>query len=123
MPGIRKLFIILILCLAIPLQSVAYALPKDLQTELDLAVAESHIPSLAVLIVDADSVIYSKTYGMATPDTPFLLGSLSKSFTALCILQLQAQGLLTLEDDVSKYLSDVPPGAYRTAASQPDWGH
>lgn len=39
-----------------------------------------------------------------TPQTPFQLGSVSKSFTALIVLQLADEGLLSLDDPISKHL-------------------
>ena len=39
-----------------------------------------------------------------TTDTTFCIGSVTKSFTALAVLQLQERGLLSIEDPVEKYL-------------------
>ena len=39
-----------------------------------------------------------------TPTTKFRIGSLTKQFTALLILQLQQEGKLKLEDKISKHL-------------------
>ena len=55
-----------------------------------------------------------KGYGLAnreldvanTPDTKFQLASVSKQFTALCILILQEQGKLKVDDSVAKYLTN-----------------
>jgi CubicO group peptidase (beta-lactamase class C family) len=44
-----------------------------------------------------------------TPDTKFRLGSISKQFTASCILRLEEQGKLKVTDPVKKYLPDAPP--------------
>ena len=43
-----------------------------------------------------------------TPDTKFRLGSISKQFTAACILRLEEQGKLKVTDPVKKYLPDAP---------------
>jgi CubicO group peptidase (beta-lactamase class C family) len=69
------------------------------------------------LIVEKDGkIILSKGYGWAdraknvknTTDTPFLIASVSKQFTAASILQLEEQGKLKTSDTIDKYLKDVP---------------
>ena len=75
------------------------------------AVSKSHFPSMSVTIVDKDSELLSKTYGRCeSTDTPFLLGSVSKSFTALCIMQLVEQGSIDLDAKMSEYLPDSTDG-------------
>ena len=49
-----------------------------------------------------------------TPDTPFVIGSISKSFTALAVMQLVEAGKVDLDTEVSQYLdgfSGKPAGA------------
>jgi CubicO group peptidase (beta-lactamase class C family) len=43
-----------------------------------------------------------------TPDTVFRIASLSKQFTAIAIMQLQEQGLLSLHESVTSYLPAFP---------------
>ena len=75
------------------------------------AVSQSHFPSMSVTIVDKDSELLSKTYGRCeSTDTPFLLGSVSKSFTALCIMQLAEQGRIDLDAKMAEYLPDSTDG-------------
>lgn len=69
------------------------------------------IKGVAIGIVDNDEIIYSKGYGVSdtnstqiTPDTKFIIGSVSKSFTAMAIMQLKEKGLLDLSDPIKKYL-------------------
>jgi CubicO group peptidase (beta-lactamase class C family) len=69
------------------------------------------IPGLAAAIVRNGEVEYLKGFGAAnpagdpvTPETPFLLASVSKSFTALGIMQLVEDGKIHLDDPVQKYL-------------------
>jgi CubicO group peptidase (beta-lactamase class C family) len=45
-----------------------------------------------------------------TPQTKFRLGSITKQFTAMAIMQLQAQDLLSVNDTLSKYIPDYPNG-------------
>ena len=68
------------------------------------------LPGVAVAITQGDEVVYMKGFGSAAPnqamtsDTPMFIGSLSKSFTSLAIMQLQEQGKLDIDDPVVKYL-------------------
>ena len=72
----------------------------------------------AVLVMQKNKVLLRKGYGMAdrewnipnTPETKFELGSLTKQFTAACILQLAEQGRLSIEDKLSKFLPSFPKG-------------
>ena len=57
------------------------------------------IPGIALGIVNDDSIVYLKGYGIAddngrtvTPQTPFLLASVTKSFTALGIMHWLKKG-------------------------------
>lgn len=72
---------------------------------------ELGIPGLAVAIVHKDQPGYVRGYGAAddagrpvTPQTPFLISSFSKSFTALGIMQLVEDGRLDLDAPVQVYL-------------------
>jgi CubicO group peptidase (beta-lactamase class C family) len=78
---------------------------------LESKLRQYRIPGLALAIVKGDRVVHLKGFGMAdpqkrsvTPDTPFILGSVSKSFTALAIMQLVGAGKVNLDTSVQKYL-------------------
>lgn len=68
----------------------------------------------SVLVADQGKVIYKKGFGSANmewdianaPDTKHRLGSITKQFTAMLIMQLVADGKLDLQAPVSKYLPD-----------------
>lgn len=70
----------------------------------------------SILVSDQGQVIYKKGFGMANmewdipnqPNTKHRLGSITKQFTAMLILQLVAQGKLDLQVPISKYLPDYP---------------
>lgn len=71
----------------------------------------ANIPGLALGVVYGDEVVYLKGYGIAGPDgrpvtaqTPFILGSTSKSFTALAVMQLVEAGRIDLDAPVTAYL-------------------
>ena len=68
-------------------------------------------PGLAVAVVDADGVRYLRTFGdCPDADAPFIVGSLSKSFTAAAVMQLVEQGAVDLDAPASRYAPgyDVP---------------
>ncbi len=73
-------------------------------------VRENRIPGLAVAIVQGDDVEFAKGYGDAapgvpvTPQTQFYIGSVTKSFTALAVMQLVQEGKLELDAPVTRYL-------------------
>jgi CubicO group peptidase (beta-lactamase class C family) len=71
-----------------------------------------NIPGAALAIVQGDQIEYQQGYGVAdsagramTPQTPFMLASLSKSFTAVAIMQLAEAGKLDLDAPIQKYLT------------------
>jgi CubicO group peptidase (beta-lactamase class C family) len=71
-----------------------------------------------VLVVQKGKTIYQKAFGLAdrewnvsnTMDTKFRIGSITKQFTAACILQLAEKGKLSIDDKLSKYITDYPKG-------------
>ncbi len=72
----------------------------------------------AVLMARKGKILISKGYGAAnaelnvrnSPSTIFRLGSLSKQFTAMAIMQLQERKRLSVHDPLSKYIPDYPEG-------------
>ena len=88
--------------------------PKIAQTLTDL-VQQGKL-SGAVLIARDGQVLLSQGYGMAnieqklpnTPQTKFHIGSITKQFTAMAILQLQQSGKLNVNDAVCKYFDPCP---------------
>jgi len=71
-----------------------------------------------VLIAQKGKVVFAKSYGLvnrtknqqANTGTEFRIGSMSKPFTAILIMQLQEQGKLKLTDAVSQYIPGYPHG-------------
>ena len=91
----------------------------DIYNEIDIylqsCAENAHIPAMSVTIVDKDSVLFSQNYGdCESCDIPFLLGSVSKSFTAVCIMQLAEQGKIDLNATVSTYLPNATDGGKMT---------
>ena len=110
------IFIISLICLAtstggaspLPASDLDFAaIDKFIESEMQA----QRIPGLAVGIVKGDQIVYLKGYGIAdpsgravTPQTPFIIGSLSKSFTALAVMQLVEAGKIELDAPVQRYL-------------------
>lgn len=107
-------------CALIVLSSCLPVLAESDSSEPDYAKIDSYvereikaakIPGAALGVVKNDKTIYMKGYGKAdetgravTPQTPFIIGSISKSFTALAVMQLVEAGKLELDAPVQKYL-------------------
>ncbi len=71
----------------------------------------ANLPGLAIGIVRDGEVVHTAGFGRAdrsgapvTPQTPFVIGSVSKGFTALAILQLAEQGKIDLDAPIQTYL-------------------
>lgn len=79
---------------------------------------EKGLFSGSILVARGGKVIISKGYGMAdyefgvpnTPNTKFHLGSVTKQFTAMAIMELEEKGKLRVNDTLSKYIPDYPNG-------------
>ncbi|MCL4248000.1 MAG: beta-lactamase family protein [Anaerolineae bacterium] len=81
----------------------------DAQVEVQMQAL--NLPGLALGIVHNDQIVHLRTFGSAdpsgravTPQTPFALASLTKSFTALAIMQLVEAGQVELDAPVQRYL-------------------
>lgn len=65
----------------------------------------SAVPAASYAVVEDGRVAVSGAVGDGIhADTPFLVGSLSKSFTALAVMQLVDQGLIGLDEPVTRYI-------------------
>src|SRR5215468_7599068 len=73
-------------------------------------------PGAAIAVIKDGAVVYKRGYGIAnleynvpiTPSTVFHVASVSKQFTAFAIMLLAKQGKLSIDDDIRKYLPEVP---------------
>ena len=73
-------------------------------------------PGAAVAIVKDGEIIYKQGYGLAnleydipnSPSTVFHIASVSKQFTCFAALLLAEEGKLSMDDDIRKYIPEVP---------------
>lgn len=73
-------------------------------------------PGCALAVEKSGRVLYARGYGTAnleaaipiTPGTIFDIGSVSKQFTAMAVVLLIEDGRLALDDDIRKYLPEIP---------------
>ncbi|HHY16698.1 MAG TPA: beta-lactamase family protein [Firmicutes bacterium] len=76
---------------------------------------ERHIAGAAVAVSKNGQVVYAKGFGVrdmstceqVNPETIFGIASVSKSLTALAIMQLQDEGMLSVDDPVTKYIPEL----------------
>jgi len=80
-------------------------------------VEEKHVPGVAAGVVLGDELAWDLGWGCADlatgrrPDarTPHMIASLTKTFTGTAIMQLRDQGLLDLDDPVSRHVPELRP--------------
>jgi CubicO group peptidase (beta-lactamase class C family) len=112
--AMKKLLIFLLL----PFQLMSQSLSDTLQDKIDSLFKRfnSHTPGCAVAITKNGELVYKKGFGMANleydipnmPSTIFHIASESKQYVAFCMLLLEKEGKLSLDDDIRKYLDFVP---------------
>lgn len=112
--------LILSLCLTAFLSANAQGLAEEVDRFLLEHLETQSVPGAAVILFDGGEITFSKSYGRANHaedvslDTVFALGSISKSFTALVILQMEAEGALALNQTLDQF---PPFSDYRSAAT------
>jgi len=92
------------------------ATPQIQIDQLFTAYNNPNTPGAAVAVAKDGKIIFKKGYGSAdleynipiTPSTIFHIASLSKQFTAFSILLLEGEGKLSINDDIRKYIPEVP---------------
>ena len=94
------------------------ALRENLARQLATAQAEQRMPSVSASVFRGDELVWQEALGLAdaeagteaTPDTQYRIGSITKTFTAVGILQLRDAGELTLDDPLTQHLPDSAHG-------------
>ncbi|MDR3286712.1 MAG: beta-lactamase family protein [Prevotellaceae bacterium] len=82
--------------------------------------SDNNEPGAAVVVMKGDSIVFEKCYGIAdmqtkttiTPETNFCIASVSKQFSAVAILQLAEQGLLSLNDNLKTFFPEFKADFY-----------
>lgn len=99
-----------------------FSLGQELETKIDSLIAPKLMgpdgPGAVFMVSSAGKPIYQKAFGLANLelevplqlDHVFQIGSMTKQFTAVGILLLQQDGLLNVNDPISKYIADYPNG-------------
>jgi CubicO group peptidase (beta-lactamase class C family) len=114
-----KYFLVVTLLWLIPL--TAQGQNRSVEAEVDRYLApyvQMKDFSGTVLIAQQGKISVRKGYGLANyelgtpnnPQTKFHIASLSKTFTAAAIVLLEKQGLLSFDDNISKFVPDLPNG-------------
>lgn len=113
----KQLIKLLLICILLNLCVYAQNF-EEAEQQIDALFSKynSQTPGVAVAIVKDGKIIFKKGYGTAnleydipiTSKTLFNIGSVSKQFTAFSLYLLEKQGKISLEDDVRKYVPEVP---------------
>jgi len=85
---------------------------KHLDQFIEQQIKVTNVPGMAVALTDREKLLRISTYGFAdvaaqtpvTSETMFEIGSITKSFTSIALLQLREEGRLGLHEPVSRYL-------------------
>lgn len=107
-------------------QRLVALIPAVDQLFAELATTE-HLPGLSYGIVMDGKLIHTRSLGLAnlalktpvTSTTQFRIASMTKSFATMAVMHLRDQGLLSLDDPVSKYLPELKTLALPTIDSRP----
>jgi CubicO group peptidase (beta-lactamase class C family) len=119
----RKIVYLLLLCLSLIILPIPSLSAKGDSNNMDTKVQHiesyiheemkaARIPGLSLAIVKGDQIVHLGGYGhrndegsKVTPQTPFILGSTTKSITAMAVMKLVEEGKINLDTPVGNYLS------------------
>jgi CubicO group peptidase (beta-lactamase class C family) len=90
--------------------------PEKRINQLFAQYSEKDVPGAAIAVIQNGKIQYKNGFGMAnleydipiTPSTIFHIASVSKQFTVFSILLLEKEGKLSLDDNIRKYIPEVP---------------
>lgn len=108
----------LLLLLLLPVTAFPQSLPDSTVQKINAIFGgfTEKTPGCALAVIKDGAVVFQKGYGQAnleyaapiTPNTIFHIASESKQFVAFCMLLLQKEGKLSIDDDIRKHLDYVP---------------
>jgi CubicO group peptidase (beta-lactamase class C family) len=110
------------------------AILSEIEADAESARLKAKIPGMSIVIVYDQAVLLAKGFGYADlekkipadPQTVYRIGSVTKAFTALMLMQLRDAGKLHLDDPIEKYLPefkiksrfpDARPATFRQVAA------
>jgi len=110
------------------------AILSEIEADAENARVKAKIPGMSIVIVYDQDVLLAKGFGYADlekkipadPQTVYRIGSVTKAFTALMLMQLRDAGKLQLDDPIEKYLPefkiksrfpDARPATFRQVAA------
>jgi CubicO group peptidase (beta-lactamase class C family) len=113
-PSLTALLLLTTSVTAAAAQSNRAALVKQLDSLAGSGVLENRAVGIAAAVVRGNDTLLLKGYGKADvewnvpmpADAVFEIGSVTKQFTAVAILQLRDEGKLSLDDDIKKWFPD-----------------
>jgi CubicO group peptidase (beta-lactamase class C family) len=83
---------------------------ERIEAHVEAGLRDNRVPGGALAIVDERGEVHLRGFGVTgrggevSPDTPFIIGSVTKTMTALAVLQLVEDGSVGLDEPVSRYL-------------------
>jgi CubicO group peptidase (beta-lactamase class C family) len=118
--------IVLILSITMATAAVGDDDPAQKVNQLFATFDKPGSPGCSTGVIRNGSFVYKKSFGYASlelgvplrPDSVFYMGSVSKQFTAASIVLAAEQGYLSLDDDVRKYLPELPDYGHRITLRQ-----
>src|SRR5262245_40879065 len=105
-----------------PPRSEPVSAPEPLRAELDrllsTAQGEQRLPSVAACAFRDGEVIWERALGVADVESgeeattahAYRVGSITKTFTAACVMQLREEGLVELDAPLRAYVPEIPAG-------------
>lgn len=106
---------LIFLCCTIFFPTSLVSANQDIENQLDSYIEsyldEYQVPGTSIAIIHKNKVFYTKSWGITgeseekvTTETPFTIGSISKSLTGLAIMKLIDDNIIELDDPVQKHL-------------------
>lgn len=93
-------------------QEQPFAKSQEIESFIQQEMKETNMPGVSVSIVKGNEVVYQKGFGVThndssphvTPQTPFFIGSVSKTITTLAVMQLVDQNKITIDKPIQTYI-------------------